>query len=85
MAKMFSILDTAPQILKSPDTVRRMIKRKEIEAIQIGRKYMVSEDEIKRLTVGKSQKMINLFSELTQAGFSANNATKIITIVHKVL
>ncbi len=82
---MFGIYEAAPKLFKSPDTVRRMIRKGNIEAIKIGGKWMISQEEIDRLTTVKSDKIVSLFTKLTDAGYSAAQAADILKIVSKFI
>jgi excisionase family DNA binding protein len=52
--QVFSIEEAAQLLKVNPMTIRRMIKRNELQATQVGRQYRIPASEVNRL-LGKSE------------------------------
>lgn len=53
MEKFYSILEVASIFRVEQQSIRRMIARKEIDAIKIGGQWRISSAEVKRIKSGK--------------------------------
>lgn len=53
--QVYSIEDAARALKVHPDTIRRMIKRGELQAHRVGRQYRIRQSEIDRILGGGKQ------------------------------
>jgi excisionase family DNA binding protein len=80
---MFLTIPEAAKELKVHDnTIRNLIKRGDLKAIQAGRQWRIDSDELKKVS-GKKIKIAE--SALLTAGYSANETAQILSILNEVI
>lgn len=80
---MFLTIPEAAEALKvHENTVRKLIRLGELKAIQVGNRWRIDAEELKKIS---REKMKKVESALIEAGYSANETAQILDILSEVI